>query len=253
MNANAIYPSLKGKTVLVTGGGSGIGESIVRHFAAQGSRVGFLDIDRDASQALANELAATSSVHFEYCDLRDIEALRLAIANVRSALGPITVLVNNAAQDERHTIEEVTPDYWDERLNVNLRHHFFAAQAVIADMKQAGGGAILSIGSNAWRIGRGNMPGYTTAKAAIEGLTRSLARELGPFNIRVCCIVPGWVMTERQTRFHLTPEGDAERMAQQCLKRRLAPEDIARPLLFFASDDAAACTNQSYVIDGGWV
>ena len=253
MGEGAVYPSLKGKTVLVTGGGGGIGASIVRHFLAQGAKVGFLDRDVEGSAALVAALAGEGNVHFEPCDLTDIGDLRAAIGRVRGALGPITVLVNNAAHDERHAIEDVTPEYWDQRYAVNLRHQFFAAQAVMGDMKAAGGGVIINIGSNSWMQSRGGMPGYTSAKSAIVGLTRALARDLGPFNIRVLSVVPGWIMTERQKSLYLTPAGEADLMEHQCLKRKLEVEDIARPVVFFASDEAAACTSQSYVIDGGWV
>jgi len=253
MSTGAIYPSLRDRTVVVTGGGSGIGESIVRHFVAQGSKVGFLDINREASEALVAELAPQGTVRFEHCDLRDIAALRASIANIRAAYGPVTILVNNAAHDERHKLEDVTPEYWDDRIHVNLRHQFFAAQAVAEDMKAAGRGAIVNLGSISWMIGMGGMAGYTASKSAVLGLTRSLARDLGPFNIRVCSVLPGWVMTQRQIDLWLTPEAEATIMASQCLKRKLYPEDIARPVLFFASDEAGACTNQSYVVDGGWV
>ncbi|MCX5478156.1 SDR family NAD(P)-dependent oxidoreductase [Kaistia geumhonensis] len=253
MSTGAIYPSLRDRTVVVTGGGSGIGESIVRHFVAQGSKVGFLDINREASEALVAELAPQGTVRFEHCDLRDIAALRASIANIRAAYGPVTILVNNAAHDERHKLEDVTPEYWDDRIHVNLRHQFFAAQAVAEDMKAAGRGAIINLGSISWMIGMGGMAGYTASKSAVLGLTRSLARDLGPFNIRVCSVLPGWVMTQRQIDLWLTPEAEATIMASQCLKRKLYPEDIARPVLFFASDEAGACTNQSYVVDGGWV
>ncbi|MBZ9937075.1 SDR family oxidoreductase [Mesorhizobium sp. BR1-1-16] len=253
MPTGAIYPSLKDRTVVVTGGGSGIGESIVRHFVAQGAKVGFLDINREASEALVAELSSQGSVHFEHCDLRDIAALRAAIANIRAAFGPITILVNNAAHDERHKLEDVTPEYWDDRVHVNLRHQFFAAQAVVDDMKAAGGGAIINLGSTSWMIGLGGMPAYTASKSAVLGLTRSLARDLGPFNIRVCSVVPGWIMTQRQIDLWLTPEAEARVMESQCLKRKLYPEDIAKPVLFFASDEASGCTNQAYVVDGGWI
>ncbi len=253
MSTGAIYPSLRDRTVVVTGGGSGIGESIVRHFVAQGAKVGFLDINREASEALVAELAPQGTVRFEHCDLRDIAALRASIANIRAAYGPVTILVNNAAHDERHKLEDVTPEYWDDRIHVNLRHQFFAAQAVAEDMKAAGRGAIVNLGSISWMIGMGGMAGYTASKSAVLGLTRSLARDLGPFNIRVCSVLPGWVMTQRQIDLWLTPEAEATIMASQCLKRKLYPEDIARPVLFFASDEAGACTNQSYVVDGGWV
>jgi NAD(P)-dependent dehydrogenase (short-subunit alcohol dehydrogenase family) len=250
----ATYPSLRERVVLVTGGGSGIGASIVEHFCAQGSRVGFLDIDRSASERLCDEIAAAGRGQplFFHCDLRDIAALRAAIRDVRRRLGPIRVLVNNAAHDERHPLDAVTPEYWDERFAVNLRHQFFAAQAVYPDMAAAGGGAIVNIGSTSWIVGQGGMPGYTTAKSAVAGLTRALARDLGPHGIRVTCVVPGWIMTERQVRLWLTPEAEAELLRRQCLKRKLVPEDIARAVLFFAADDSAGCTAQSYVIDAGW-
>ncbi|XUM22591.1 SDR family NAD(P)-dependent oxidoreductase [Bradyrhizobium oligotrophicum S58] len=247
-----IYPSLKDRAVLVTGGGSGIGEAIVRNFLGQGARVGFIDIDLEASQQLLASLPAEAKVHFAHADLRDIGALRAAVAGTREALGPITILVNNAARDDRHAIEDVTPDYWDERIAVNLKHQFFAAQAVAPDMIQAGGGAIVNLGSVSWVLGQGNMPCYTTAKSAIQGLTRALARDLGPSNVRVNSILPGWIMTERQQRLWLTPEGEAELMRRQCLKRKLVPDDIARVVLFFAADDSGACTNQNYIVDGGW-
>ena len=252
--AIATYPSLKGRTVLVTGGGSGIGAAITTRFAEQGARVGFLDIAEAPSKALAETLtAAGHEVRFVRCDLRDIAALRAAVATVRDAFGPVTVLINNAAHDERHATPDVTPEMFDERIAVNLRHQFFAAQAVLPDMQAAGGGAIVNFGSVSWMIGQGNMPIYTAAKSAVIGLTRSLARDYGEFNVRVNAIAPGWIMTERQKEKWLTPEGEAELMRRQCLKRQLAPDEIARATLFFASDEASACTNQHYVIDGGWV
>ena len=249
----AIYPSLKQRTVLVTGGGSGIGEAIVRRFVDQGSRVGFIDIDVQASRQLLTSLPAEASVHFEQADLRDIGALRRAVASIREALGPITILINNAARDDRHAIEDVTPEFWDERISVNLKHQFFCAQAVAPDMAQAGGGSIVNMGSVSWVIGQGNMPCYTTAKSAVQGLTRALARDLGPKNVRVNSILPGWIMTQRQQDLWLTPAGEAEIMQRQCLKRKLMPDDIARAVLFFAADDSGACTNQNYIVDGGWV
>src|SRR3984885_1612374 len=249
----ATYPSLKDRTVLVTGGGSGIGEAIVRQFVGQGSRVGFIDIDMTASKQLLASLPADASVHFEQADLRDIGALRGAVAGVREAFGPITILVNNAGRDDRHAIEDVTPEYWDERIALNLKHQFFAAQAVAPDMAKAGGGSIVNMGSVSWVIGEGNMPCYTTAKSAVQGLTRALARDLGPKNVRVNSILPGWIMTQRQQDLWLTPEGEAELMQRQCLKRKLVPDDIANVVLFFSADDSGACTNQSYIVDGGWV
>ena len=249
----AIYPSLKERTVLVTGGGSGIGEAVVRQFVGQGARVGFIDVNVEASKQLLASLPAQAGVHFEHADLRDIGALRRAVAGVREALGPITILVNNAARDDRHAIEDVTPEFWDERIAVNLKHQFFAAQAVAPDMTKAGGGSIVNMGSVSWVIGQGNMPCYTTAKSAVQGLTRALARDLGPNNVRVNSILPGWIMTQRQQDLWLTAEGEAELMLRQCLKRKLMPDEIARAVLFFAADDSSACTNQNYIVDGGWV
>jgi NAD(P)-dependent dehydrogenase (short-subunit alcohol dehydrogenase family) len=255
MTRYATYPSLRDRVVLVTGGGSGIGASIVEHFCAQGSRVAFVDIAREPSEALVRTIAARGEPApcFLPCDLTDIPALREAVARVTRDLGPIRVLVNNAANDERHAVEQVTPEYWDDRFAVNLKHQFFAAQAVYRDMAAAGGGSIVNLGSTSWVIGQGGMPCYTTAKSAVAGLTRSLARDFGPLNIRVNCVLPGWIMTERQLTRWLTAEGEAELLRRQCLKRRLVPEDIARAVLFFAADDSGACTNQSYIVDGGWV
>ena len=253
MTARATYPDLQGQTVLVTGGASGIGESIVRHFSAQGSKVGFIDLDADAGTALANELAGSAGVSFQVCDLRDVDALRQAVAAIRQALGPITILVNNAARDDRHAIDDVTSDYWDDRIATNLKHQFFAAQAVYPDMAAAGGGAIINMGSTSWMLGQGGMPCYTTAKSAVQGLTRSLARDFGSMNIRVNSVLPGWIMTERQIDKWLTPEGENELMTHQCLKRKLTPEELASVVLFFASDDSGICTNQNYIADGGWV
>jgi D-xylose 1-dehydrogenase len=251
----ASFPSLEGRVAFVTGGGSGIGASIVEHLCAQRTRVAFVDIECAASEALVKTIAQRGlpAPMFLPCDLRDIAALQTAVAEVRSRLGPINVLVNNAAHDERHAIERVTPEYWDDRFAVNLRHQFFAAQAVVPDMAAAGGGSIINFGSTSWLIGQGGMPAYLSPKAAVAGLTRALARDLGPMNIRVNCIVPGWIMTARQVRLWLTPEGEQELLRRQCLKRKLLPEDVARVVLFFAADDSSACTNQSYVVDGGWV
>ena len=255
MAATATYPSLNNRVVFVTGGGGGIGASIVEHFCQQGARVGFVDIDEAGSKAVVEQVAAAGHAKplFVPCDITDINALRISIGKVREALGPITVLINNAAHDQRHAIDEVTPDYWDDRIAVNLKHQFFAAQAVYPDMEAAGGGAMVNLGSVSWMIGQGGMPCYTTAKSAVAGLTRALARDLGPKNIRVNCVVPGWIMTQRQIDLWLTPESEAELMQRQCLKRKLVPADIARAVLFFAADDSGACTNQSYIVDGGWV
>jgi len=241
--------------VLVTGGGSGIGASIVEHLCAQRARVAFVDIQREPSLALVETIRGRGlpAPTFIACDLRDIAALRSAVAEARTRLGPIRTLVNNAAHDDRHSIESVTPEYWDERFAVNLRHQFFAAQAVAPDMAAAGGGSIVNLGSTSWMVGQGGMPAYLSAKAGVVGLTRALARDLGPRNIRVNSVVPGWIMTERQITRWLTPEGEEELLRRQCLKRKLVPEDVARVVLFLASDDSDACTNQSYVVDGGWV
>ena len=248
------YSDLAGKVVLVTGGASGIGAAVVRRFVGQGARVGFLDVKDAEGEALAGELVGGGGVvRYVRADLRDIGALREAVARVRGALGPVQVLVNNAAHDERHRTEDVTPEYWDDRVAVNLRHQFFAAQAVLPDMRAAGGGSIINFGSVSWMIGQGGMAAYTACKSAVLGLTRSLARDYGGDNIRVNAVAPGWIMTERQRSLWLTPEGSAELMERQCLKRELVPDEVAAVVLFLASDEASACTNQHYVVDGGWV
>ena len=252
MSNEAVYPSLNNKVVLVTGGGSGIGESITRSFIKQGSKVAFLDFNEKGSINLIKDLN-TDKVHFEFCDLRDIEQLKNSIKKISSKFGLIQVLVNNAARDDRHSLESVTSEYFDERIATNLKHQLFASQAVVSDMEKNGGGAIINMGSTSWMIGQGGMPCYTTAKSAIQGLTRGLARDLGPKNIRVNCVVPGWIMTERQVDMWLTPESEKELMDRQCIKRKLFPKDIARFVLFMASDEASACSNQSFVVDGGWL
>jgi NAD(P)-dependent dehydrogenase (short-subunit alcohol dehydrogenase family) len=251
----AVYPSLKGRSVLVTGGGSGIGAQMVRRFCEQGSRVAFLDLAREPSEALVAEVEAAGHGRplFLACDLRDIAALRRAVAEAADANGPITVLINNAARDDRHPWDTVTPEYWDERFATNLRHQFFAAQAVQPMMKAAGGGSVVNMGSVSWMVGQGGMAAYTAAKSAVLGLTRSLARDWGPDNIRVNSVAPGWILTERQQQLWLTPEGEEELMTRQCLKRKLYPDDVARVILFLAADDSSAMTNQSYIVDGGWV
>jgi NAD(P)-dependent dehydrogenase (short-subunit alcohol dehydrogenase family) len=246
-----IYGSLKGKTVLITGGASGIGESIARSFHAQGSKVAVLDYNAQAGGALAKDLG--ERVHFEHNDVRDIPALQAAIRRASEALGPITILVNNAARDDRHTIDEVTPEYWRERFATNLDHQFFASQAVVPDMGRAGGGSIINMGSTSYMVSNDSFAAYKTAKSAVVGLTRALARELGDRNIRVNCIVPGWIMTQRQIDMWLTPEGEAELMGRQCVKRRLVPQDIANFTLFLGSDDSGAMSSQTYLVDGGWV
>lgn len=250
----ATYTDLEGKVVLVTGGGSGIGEAIVRRFAEQRCKVAFIDIARDVSEKLVRDLTGKNlDVRFEHADLTDIEALRNAVGRIRDVLGPIQILINNAAHDERHPTPDVTPEYWDDRIAVNLKHQFFAAQAVLPDMQAANQGVIINFGSVSWMVGQGGMAAYTAAKSAVLGLTRSLARDYGPFNIRVNAIAPGWIMTQRQVEKWLTPEGERELMQRQCLKRKLVPDEIARFTVFLASDEASACTNQQYVVDGGWV
>jgi NAD(P)-dependent dehydrogenase (short-subunit alcohol dehydrogenase family) len=253
MTGDAIYPSLEDRVVFITGGGSGIGASIVEKFCGQGAKVSFVDIDRRSSEDVVERLAGRGPApRFIECDIRDTVALHAAVGRVIDEDGPIRVLVNNAANDDRHRIDEVTPAYFDERIAVNLKHHFFAVQAVHAAMAAAGGGSIVNLGSITWLIGQGGMPCYSAAKAAIAGLARSLARDLGPANIRVNSVLPGWIMTERQVDKWLTPEGEAELMRRQCLKRKLQPDEIARVVLFLAADDSAACTGQNYVADGGW-
>lgn len=250
----AVYSDLKDKVVLVTGGASGIGASIVRRFALQGSKVVFLDIDEEAGARLARELSESgAAVRFYSVDLRDIAALQARVAEIRAAHGPVQILINNAAHDERHSTETLTPEQWDDRLAVNLKHQFFAAQAVLPDMKQAGAGVIINYGSTSWMIGIGGMAAYTAAKSGVLGLTRSLARDFGPYNIRVNSIAPGWIMTQRQIDKWLTPEGEEELLRRQCLKRKLVPDELAAFTLFLASDEASACTAQQYVVDGGWV
>lgn len=253
MTQFARYPSLVDRTVLVTGGATGIGETLVREFVAQGAKVGFVDIARDAGTALARELAGSRNAPlFLECDITDTPALERAIGTVRERLGPILALLNNAANDQRHKIEDTTPEYWDKAVAVNLKHQFFAARSVAADMKAAGGGSIVNFGSVSWKLKQGGMPAYTTSKAAVQGLTRSLARDFGPFNIRVNTLVPGWVMTEKQIRLWLTEEGKADIARGQCINQPLLPQHIAHMALFLASDDSAMCTAQDFVVDGGW-
>ncbi len=241
----AIYPSLRGKRVIVTGGASGIGACLVENFAKQGARVGFLDCDEAKGRALAGRTGAT----FAHCDLRDIKHLRRVLAGFEE----IAVLVNNAANDDRHSMASVEPDYWDDRMAINLRHQFFATQAVAEQMKQARAGSIINFGSVAWQRRLGGMTAYTTAKAAVHGMTRSLARELGGYGIRVNEVMPGWIFTERQESLWATPESIAETMKLQCIPERLYPEDVAWLVLWLAADDSRLVTAQSFYVDGGSV
>ena len=248
----AHYPSLRDKRVIITGGGSGIGAGLVEAFVAQGSRVAFVDVAEDAARALIERIDGRGPTPlFRRLDLTDTAALASTFADLEAALGGVDILVNNAGNDDRHTIDDVTPAYWDERMNVNLRHLFFAAQAVVPAMRRAGGGAILNFGSISWHLGLSDLVLYQTAKAAIEGLTRSLARDLGRAGIRVNTIVPGNVQTPRQERWY-TPEGEAEIVAAQCLDGRIQPADVAALVLFLASDDARMCTGHDYFVDAGW-
>ena len=248
------YPSLNGKSVLISGGATGIGAALVEHFAAQGARVGFVDIDTEGALALLARLEREGlrGIHFEECDVTDIPRLRSAVGEIRRRIGPIQVLVNNAANDQRHLIEETTPESWDAGVAVNLKHYFFAAQEVFKDMKALGGGSIINFGSVSWMVKTGGMPVYTTCKSAVQGLTRSLARDFGPHRIRVNTVVPGWVMTEKQIRLWVTPQAKIELAKAQCLPGELAPGDLARAVLFLASDDSSMMTAQDLVVDGGW-
>jgi NAD(P)-dependent dehydrogenase (short-subunit alcohol dehydrogenase family) len=248
----AKYPSLQGAVVFLTGGASGIGKDMVRAFAAEKAHVGFVDIDDQGGRALTQELTDRGAkVRFEPCDLRDIDALRSAFSRLKSALGPAGVLINNAARDDRHGWEDVTPDYYDERIATNLRHMFFAIQIVAPDMIAAGKGSIINFGSNSWFEASGGMPVYTTAKAAVHGMTRAFARDLGKHRVRVNTIVPGWVMTERQKELWAKPEAIARHLARQCLPDLIDPVYLARMALFLASDDAAMCTANNYMVEAG--
>ena len=255
LSGRARYPSLAGRAVFVTGGASGIGASIVEHFCDQGSRVAFVDLRSDLAEVLLGELAARGHPRpwYRECDLRDIDALRAAIADAGRELGPMRVLVNNAGNDDRHTLDEVTPAYFDDRIAVNLRHQLFAAQAVRPQMREAGGGSIINFNSITWTVADGDCVCYVTAKAAITGLTRALATELGPDAIRVNSITPGWIMTERQVRLWLTPDGERQIDERQALPGRLYPPDVARMALWLAADDSRMCSKQTFVVDGGWI
>ena len=254
MDKFATYPSLKDRVAIVTGGASGIGESIVTHLAEQGAKVGFIDFNADATAQLSAALKTKGQKsHGVVADLRDIAALTAALADIRKALGPVSVLVNNAARDDRHSIDSVTPEYWDERMNTNLRHQFFAAQAVKDDMIAQRWGSIINMSSISFKLAQGGMPVYLTAKSASIGLTRALARDLGPHGIRVNTIEPGWILTQRQIDLWLTPEAEADLMKAQCLPEKLYPPDIARMVLWLAAEDSRLVTAQEFAVNGGWI
>ena len=254
MSNYASYPSLKDKVVFVSGGGSGIGASIVEHFCEQGSVVGFVDIDVASSEKLVADMGAKGYPvpTFYECDITDTPAYQAVIKDFMAKNGPITGLINNAAHDERHAIDDMTPEYWDGRIAVNIKHQFFATQACHNEMAEAGGGSIVNMGSVSWMVGQGGMPAYTASKSGIVGLTRGLARDLGPKNIRVNSVVPGWTMTQRQIDLWLNEESEAELMQNQTLKEKVYPDDIARMVLFMVADDSRHCSNQNYIVDGGW-
>ena len=255
MEEFAIYPSLENKVVLITGGASGIGENIVEHFITQKSKVAFLDIEEKLGSDLVTKLEKKYNLKatFIKCNLKKIDELKKSIKLIREKLGPISILINNAANDERHKIEDVTEEFWNDRMNVNLRHYFFTVQSVREAMIKNNGVVIVNIGSASWMIGQGGMAAYTAAKSGVVGLTRSFARDLGEYNIRVNYVVPGWTITQRQLEKWLTPESETEMMKKQCIKKRLMPSDIAKAVLFFSSNQSSGWTNQSYVVDNGWL
>ena len=251
----ATYPSLRDAVVLVSGGASGLGAEFVAQFAAQGSRVAFVDVDAAAGAALVEAVGQRGHPRplFRRCDVRDLTAYRATISAMATELGDVQVLVNNAGNDTRHAVTEVEPAYWDERLRVNLDHYFFAAQAVAPAMRAAGRGSIVNIGSISAHIDLFDLTAYMTAKAGIEGMTRSLSREFGREGVRVNCVLPGAVTTPRQLENWLTPEADAHRAAAQALPQRLYPDDIARMVLWLAADDSRSCTGQRWIVDAGWM
>ena len=253
MPSFASYPSLKDRAVLVSGGGSGIGAGVVEHFAEQGAKVGFVDLDEPASLALVETVRRKGQPApvFRKCDVRDTRAYQAAIGEIAGALGPIGVLVNNAARDDRHALDEVTEEFWNERMAVNLRHQYFAVQSVAPGMRKAGGGSIVNLSSMSYVAMTPNLSVYQAAKAAVIGMTRGLARDLGGDGIRVNSVMPGWIMTERQIKLWLTPQSEADLMAQQCLKEKLYPPDIARMILWLSADDSRLVTAQNFIVDGG--
>ena len=250
----AVYPSLRGRTAFVSGGASGLGAEFVEQLAGQGMAVGFVDVDAERGRALERRLAdAGAAVRFLPCDVRDVPALQAAIAEVAEELGTVRVLVNNAANDHRDKVADMDEALWDDRIAVNVRHHFFATQAVAPGMREAGGGSVINLGSISAHIDLMDLPGYITAKAGVEGLTRTLAREYGPWAVRVNCIIPGWIMTEKQLTEWVTPEAEASIARNQCLPQKLYPDDVARMLLWLAADDSRSCTAQRWIVDGGWM
>ena len=255
MTEFAKFGSLRGKRVFITGGGTGIGEALVTAFAEQGALVGFVDIAKDASEALVERIAAAGhpAPEFRHCDITDIPALQATIAALSDKLGDFDVLVNNAANDQRHEAETVTLDYWNERIAINQRPMFFTAQSVLAGMKRKGGGSIINVSSISWHAKGAGYPVYATTKSAVIGLTRSLARDLGPHNIRVNTVTPGWVMTQRQIDLWVDDAAEAEIQRMQCLPGKLMPGHIASMILFLAADDSAMCTSQEFIVDAGWV
>lgn len=251
--SHTVYPSLRNKRVVVTGGGSSIGAAIVEAFAQQGARVAFIDIADEDSRELERKLSTKDAPPRYYrCDLTSIDAIRETFPRIRADLGPIDILVNNAANDDRHSLQETTEKYWDNRIAVNLRHYYFCAQAVVDDMKASRAGAIINLGSVSWHLALPDLAIYQIAKAGIEGMTRALARDLGSFGIRVNCVVPGGVRTPRQMKLWHTPDEEERMIAQQCLKARVEPSDIAAMVAFLSSDDARMCTSHEYFVDAGW-
>ena len=251
--SHTVYPSLLNKRVIVTGGGSGIGAAIVEAFVQQGARVAFLDIADDPSKELERKLASSGTPpRYYHCDLKSIDMIREMFPRIRSELGGVDILVNNAANDDRHTLGDITEKYWDERIAVNLRHLLFCAQAVVDDMKAAGGGAIINLGSVSWHLALPDLTIYQTAKAGIEGMTRAMARDLGTFGIRVNCVVPGGVRTPRQIALWHTPDEETRMLGMQCIKARVEPHDVANMVVFLSSDDARMCTGHEYFVDAGW-
>ena len=251
---NPIYSDLTGKRVFITGGASGIGKAIVEAFCAQKAEVFFVDLNAESGQDLCQSLsnAKGSTPTFKAINLVNIGELQGWMREIHAQHGPIQVLVNNAANDTRHKLEDVTPEYWDERMATNLRHFFFTAQAVLPQMKENGGGSIINYGSVSWMLKQTGMPAYTTAKSAVWGFTRSLANEGGVDRVRVNMLVPGWVMTERQLTLHVTPEGLKQLEERQCLPDHVQPGDLAQATLFLASDASRMITAQQLVVDGGW-